>query len=67
MTETLAGEKRDDSGLRSLICPHCQQTIRVVHIRAFEKQQLIWMRCEICGEVITKQQIDDTYREYVDQ
>ncbi len=34
-------------------------------IRAFEKQQLLYMRCEHCSEAITEQQTSDVYREYV--
>ena len=57
-------EKRDDTGLRSLICPHCKQTLPIAQIRAFEQQQLVWALCDSCGEEITEQQINDTYKEY---
>lgn len=61
---TMAADKRDDTGLRSLICPHCKQTLPVLQIQAFEQQQLVYMKCGLCGEGITKKQIDETYREY---
>lgn len=63
-TEELMDERRDDTNLDSLICPHCKQTLPVLKIRAFEKQQLLYMKCDLCGKGITKQQIDETYREY---
>ena len=55
---------RDDTGLRTLICPHCKQTLPAHNIQAFEQQQLVYMACKECGKGITKSQITDTYREY---
>lgn len=57
-------ERRDDTNLRFLICPHCKTTLPVLQLRLFEKQQLLYMKCNECGEGITKDQIDNTYREY---
>jgi len=55
---------RDDSNLSTLYCPHCNQPIPIINIQAFEKQQLVFIRCESCDKGITKQQIDDAYKEY---
>jgi len=60
MTDT----PRDDTGLFSVICPHCKQTVPAPQIQLFEKQQLLFLQCTWCGEGITKTQIDDAYREY---
>lgn len=58
--------ERNDNQLRSLVCPHCKQTSPVlqVQLHEFVRTQLLWMKCDLCGEAITKEQIDDSYREY---
>ena len=56
--------KRDDTGLHSIICPHCKQTAAVLRIQAFKAQQLVFLRCDKCDQPITKQQISDAFREY---
>lgn len=61
-----AQDDQDDTGLFNLVCPHCKAPVPILPIRAFKKQQLVLTRCGSCGELITKQQIDDTYREYRD-
>ena len=60
-------DDRDDSGLVAIICPHCRQTIPVMQLKLFEKQQPLYLQCEHCGEGINKTQIDNTYREYEEQ
>jgi len=57
-------DKRDDTGLTSLVCPHCNQTVPVLQLQLFEKQQLLYLKCENCGEGITKDQISETWRDY---
>lgn len=59
----ISGEERDDTGLESIICPHCKQTLPVPQIQAFQTQQLVYLKCEMCNKGITKQQISDTYHE----
>jgi RNase P subunit RPR2 len=61
----MSDEERDDTGLFQLICPHCKEPVPIPTIRAFEQQQLVFARCGSCGKGITKQQIDNTYREYL--
>lgn len=56
---------RNDNTLRSIICPHCKYTIQIPSVRVFAEQQLIFVRCERCDKGITKRQIDDAYKEYV--
>jgi len=55
---------RDDTGIFAVICPHCGGTASVPQIKAFDIQQLIFLKCEHCGEKITKEQISNAYREY---
>lgn len=57
--------KRDDTNLFSLICPHCKQTAEVLRVDAFEKQQLLLLRCSECDKYITSKQIDAAYKEYL--
>jgi hypothetical protein len=57
-------EGRDDTNLHSLVCPHCKQTTSIPEVQAFEKQQLVYVRCGHCNAGITKEQIANTYREY---
>lgn len=56
---------RDDTGLHSIVCPHCKGSIPIPLIRTFEQQQLVYVKCKHCKKGITKEQIDNTYREYM--
>lgn len=60
-----ADEMRDDTGLVSLACPHCKAMVPAPIVQAFEHRQLVFLRCENCGNGISKQQIGEAYREYV--
>ena len=57
---------RDDKNLIALCCPHCGDVVPAlrVDIPEFQRQQLVYMKCPNCHKGITKEQIDDTYREY---
>ena len=57
-------ERRDDTSLFSLICPHCGQTTYVPQIREFAKQQLLYLKCGNCEQGITRDQIAATWRDY---
>ncbi len=57
-------ERRDDSGLISVICPHCGMSADVPQIQCFEQQQLLSLKCCHCGKYINKDEIDNAYREY---
>ncbi len=58
---------RDDKDLIALSCPHCREMVPLlrIDIPEFERQQLVFVKCESCDKYITKQQIDDAYREYL--
>lgn len=57
-------ERRDDTDLISLVCPHCKETVQTLQVKVFQKQQLLYMKCPSCDKGITKDQIDATYRDY---
>lgn len=60
----MTAANRDDVGLTSLVCPHCKMVIPVPLVQAFEKQQLLYLKCENCGKGITKDQISEAWRDY---
>ena len=55
---------RDDSNLISIACPHCKEIVPTPQIQAFQKQQLVYLRCPACENHITEQQINDAFKEY---
>ena len=59
----MSDDRRDDSNLMALICPHCKMTSGI-YVPRIGPCQLLYAKCEHCDQGITKQQIDDTYREY---
>lgn len=57
--------ERDDTHLRSLVCPHCRCTIPITPVdTGCPCCQLLFLRCPACGEEITKDEITDARREY---
>ena len=58
-------DRRDDTGLYAVICPECGATVNVPLIRVLKQQQVVYLRCSFCGHGITKDQINETFREYV--
>jgi len=57
----------NDNRLASVICPHCKGTAKVPRVQVFEEQTLIFLKCEHCDKCISKEQIQNTYREYYEE